>query len=66
MAYRVDLTNPAKADVYLAFERIREVAPFSAERWLKGIFTAIFTLSECPARCAVIPEADELGLPLRI
>jgi len=65
MAYRIELTNPAKADAYLAFERVREVAPTSAERWLRGLFAAILTLSDMPARCPVIPEADELRVPLR-
>ncbi len=34
MAYKVSLTGPAEADAYAAFERIREVAPHSAARWL--------------------------------
>ena len=46
MAYRVDLTNPAKTDIYLAFERIREVAPISAERWLRGL---LLPFSPCPS-----------------
>ena len=57
--------TPAKADAYLAFERIREVAPISAERWLQRLFAVILTLSDTPARGPVIPEADELGVPLR-
>ncbi len=61
MAYKVSLTSPAEADAYRAFERIREVAPASAEKWLRGLFAAIATLAEMPERCPVIPEADELG-----
>jgi len=39
--------------------------PISAERWLRGLFSAILTLSDMPARCPVTPESDELGVPVR-
>ena len=65
MAYRVSLTAVAEADATAAFERIREVAPHSAARWLRDLFAAIMTLADMPARCPVIPEADELGYPVR-
>ena len=65
MAYTVSLTARAEADAYAAFERIRAVAPASAARWLTGLFAAIRTLADMPARCPVIPEADELGRPVR-
>jgi plasmid stabilization system protein ParE len=65
MAYKVSLTSPAEADAYKAFERIREVAPTGADKWLRGLFAAIATLAEMPDRCQVIPEADELGYPAR-
>jgi len=32
-----------------------------AERWLTRLFEAVFSLEEMPARCPVIPEAQELG-----
>ena len=65
MAYKIRLTAPAEADAYAVFERIREVAPASAERWLKGLFKEIFNLAALPKRCALIPEAAEIGLELR-
>jgi plasmid stabilization system protein ParE len=65
MAYRVSLAAPAETDAYAAFERIREAAPMHAEKWLTGLFKAIFSLDEIPARCPVIPEAKELGYPAR-
>jgi plasmid stabilization system protein ParE len=36
-----------------------------AEKWLTGLFEAIFSLDKIPARCPVIPEAKELGYPAR-
>ena len=65
MAYRVSLAAPAETDAHAAFERIREGAPMHAEKWLTGLFEAIFSLDELPARCPVIPEAKELGYPVR-
>ena len=65
MAYTVSLTALAEADAYTAFERIRAVAPASVARWLTGLFAAIRTLADMPARCPVIPEADEIGSPVR-
>jgi plasmid stabilization system protein ParE len=65
MAWRVSLSAPAEADAYAAFERIREAAPMHAEKWLTGLFKAIFSLDEIPARCPVIDEAKELGFPAR-
>jgi plasmid stabilization system protein ParE len=65
MAYRVSLSTPAENDAYAAFERIREAAPMHAEKWLVRLFMAIDSLSQAPARCPVIPEAEELGFPTR-
>jgi len=65
MAYTVSLSGSAEADAYAAFEYIREVAPASAARWLTGLFAAMRTLADMPARCPVIPEAEEVGRPLR-
>ena len=65
MAYRVSLSVPAETDAYAAFERIREAAPMHAEQWLVRLFMAIDTLGQNPARCPVIPEAEELGFSAR-
>jgi plasmid stabilization system protein ParE len=65
MAYRVSLAAPAETDAYAVFERIREAAPMHAEKWLVRLFMAIDTLSQNPARCPVIPEAEELGFSAR-
>jgi plasmid stabilization system protein ParE len=65
MAYTVSLSGSAEAYAYAAFDYIREVAPASAARWLTGLFAAMRTLADMPARCPVIPEAEEVGRPLR-
>jgi len=65
MAYRISLSASAESDAYAAFEYIRDVAPTHAERWLVRLFQEILTLEEMPARCAVIPEAKEVGFTAR-
>ncbi|MCI0655887.1 MAG: type II toxin-antitoxin system RelE/ParE family toxin [Acidobacteria bacterium] len=41
------------------------MAPARATRWLTDLFGAIRTLADLPARCPMLPEAEELGRPLR-
>lgn len=65
MAFSVKFTATAESDVYGAFEHIRETAPRSAEKWLIGLFAITQTLEEMPSRCALIPEAEEIGHPAR-
>ncbi len=65
MAYKVSLTGPAENDAYAAFERIHEVAPDGAEKWLRGLFAVIATLAEMPTRCPITPESDEMSHPTR-
>ena len=65
MAYRVKITAPAEADAYAAFEQILELTPQGAQKWLSGLIDAIFSLEEMPTRCQIIPEAEEIGQPIR-
>ncbi len=65
MAFRVSLSAPAESDAYAAFEHIRDVAPMRAEEWLVQLFQVISTLEKMPARCAIIPEAKEVGFTAR-
>jgi plasmid stabilization system protein ParE len=65
MAFKVKLTAPAESDAYGAFERISEVAPLAARRWLERLFEAIFSLSEMPQRCSIAHEAEEIGREVR-
>jgi plasmid stabilization system protein ParE len=65
MAYTVSLTAVAEADAHAAFARIRAVAPRRAAPWLTGLFTVVMTLADMPTRCPLIPEAEDIGAPLR-
>ncbi|MBC7335344.1 MAG: type II toxin-antitoxin system RelE/ParE family toxin [Clostridia bacterium] len=63
--YRVLITVSAERDVAQAYEYIRRENPRAARRWLAGLREQILTLEQFPLRCAVVPEADELGYPYR-
>ena len=65
MGYKVRFTYRAHADAEAAFERIRDLSPQAAQRWLDGFFAAAMSLADMPARCPLIPEADELSHPAR-
>ena|SRR5258706_11003111 len=65
MAYAIRITPPAEQDSYSAFERIQHDDPEAAERWLRGLFGAIFSLEDLPARCPLIPEAAYLRREIR-
>lgn len=65
MAYRVELTGPARRDADAAFEYIQNLSQAGAERWLRQLVEAIFSLSEMPAHCPIAPEAQDVGHPIR-
>ena len=67
MAFQIDITGPALADVEDYVQFIREIRkePEAAERWFRGLIQAIYTLEERPERCPAIPERDDFSFELR-
>lgn len=67
MSYRVRTTLAAKRDARenAQFIRLEHKSPNAARRWTEGLLAAIKELSYSPERFPVIPEADDLGMPLR-
>ena len=67
MAFQVDITEPALADIEDQVRFIRDVRkqPDAAERWLLGLVRAIDSLEHLPERCAVIPEQEEFAFEIR-
>lgn len=67
MAFRIQITRPAKRDAqeYAAFIREEHDSPAAAHRWLDGLYAAIKELNDAPKRYSVIPEAVELGCAYR-
>lgn len=65
MAYQVKISNRAKQDLREAVGYIRTGSPDAANLWLNKFNALQKSLARMPARFAVIPEADDVGLPYR-
>ncbi len=65
MAFNIRLTHVAQDDVAGTMEFLIGRSPEAAKRWLDGLFEAIESLGELPARHALIAEAARLKRPLR-
>jgi plasmid stabilization system protein ParE len=67
LAYQVDISDAALLDAeeYVQFLRREKGAAAAAERWFRGLVSAIYSLEEMPLRCPTIPEAGEFPSPLR-
>ena len=63
--YAVEITAAAEADLHRILEFIAQDAPETAQAWLLEAERHILTLESLPLRCAVVPEAADLGVPYR-
>ncbi len=63
--YRVRITAVAQRDVESIHDYIAENAPRTADAWIGELDRQIQSLERFPLRCAVIPEATELGREYR-
>ena len=65
MAFQVDITEPALADIEEYVRFIRDVRKEPDAAWFLGLLRAIDSLEHLPERCAVIPEHDEFTFEIR-
>lgn len=65
MVYRVDVTEPAEAEILEIATYIAARSPQAADRWLTGISRSIRSLAIMPNRCSKAPESDSFGTELR-
>jgi toxin ParE1/3/4 len=67
LAYQVDISDAALLDAeeYVQFLRQKKGAPEAAERWFRGLVSAIYSLEELPLRCPAVPESIEFPFQLR-
>ena len=67
MRYRVEMSARAELDldVTIAWLTRRGVSASTANRWLNRLLSATATLERDPQRCALAPEAEELGIEVR-
>ena len=65
MAFKVQLSATAKADMTQTTNFIKRRAPASANAWFDGLIDALKSLSEMPARFAAAEESERIGKSLR-
>ena len=57
MAYRVELTNSAKAELEDLYLWVVGRAPMQGAAWFNGLERAIRSLEQHPKRCRIAPES---------
>lgn len=65
MAFKVIVLASAREDIVEATDHILLDSRDQAERWYRGVWKAIFSLSDAPEAFAMTPESEELGQELR-
>ncbi len=58
MAFQVEITPIAEAQIEQAYRWYRERNPEFADRWFRGLMNAIATLQEKPQRCSLAVEHE--------
>ena len=65
MAFRVDLTPQAEADLEEIFEWVFSRAPYRAPLWFSRLESAILSLGHRPERCPIVPALSTGDHPVR-
>lgn len=65
MTYEIEISLDADADADAAYEWIAQDSLKYANRWYRGLFDVIETLSENPARCPMALDGNALGDDVR-
>jgi plasmid stabilization system protein ParE len=66
MAYRVELTKNAEADLEALYLWVLDRAPSQGIDWFDGLERAILSLSDMPKRCRIAPETFDPDQPVRL
>jgi len=65
MAFQVDVTDAAKAQIRQAYFWHKQNFSTLADSWLDGLLNALDTLKQFPNRCPLAPERDEFQEEVR-
>ena len=65
MAYQVEISPSALADIDEAYLWLDEQSPPAAAQWFRGLRKAIDSLETNPERCSLAPESDAFAEELR-
>jgi len=66
MAFRVELTKSAEADLEALYLWVKGRAPHQGAAWFSGLEPAILSLGQHPARCPVASESADPKRPVRV
>lgn len=66
MAYRVDLSKSAAAELEDLYLWVVQRAPQQGAAWFNGLERAILALDQYPERCPVAPESIDPDNPVRV
>ena len=66
MAYRVELTRAAGAELEALYLWVTSRAPSQGAAWLNGLERAVLALDQHPERCPVAPESTQSDRPIRV
>jgi toxin ParE1/3/4 len=66
MAYRVEITRNAAADLEELYLWVVARAPHQGAKWFNGLERAVLSLDQHPKRCSVAPESIDPDHPVRV
>lgn len=66
MAYRVELTKNAEAELEELYLWVIERAPSQGAAWFNGLERAILSLEQLPKRCRIAAESFDPDRPVRV
>jgi plasmid stabilization system protein ParE len=66
MAYRVEITRNAAADLDELYLWVVARAPQQGAKWFNGLERAVLSLEQHPKRCPVAPESIDPHTPVRV
>ncbi|MDJ0615292.1 MAG: type II toxin-antitoxin system RelE/ParE family toxin [Calothrix sp. MO_192.B10] len=65
MAYQIEISPTAVADIESIFLWIKEDSPEQAYRWVRGCYEIMLTLENFPKRCSLALESQYMGIEVR-
>lgn len=66
MAFRVELTKSAEADLEALYLWVKDRAPHQGAAWFNRLEQAILSLDQHPGRCPIASESVDPRRPVRV
>ncbi|MGK7881651.1 MAG: type II toxin-antitoxin system RelE/ParE family toxin [Crocosphaera sp.] len=65
MAYQIEISPTAVADIESIFLWLKENSPERAYSWVRGCYEIMLTLFNFPRRCSLAPESEYMEIEIR-